>query len=104
MVRLTKFLRNEELDPDNVRIIPSNDHSVKSAVTITHGDFSWGKEDALCLKDINIDVREGQLVAVVGQVGTGKSSLVAAMLGLMERRAGDVTLKVLFSSETFIQI
>ncbi|OQV17405.1 Multidrug resistance-associated protein 1 [Hypsibius exemplaris] len=91
--RLTKFLRNEELDPDNVLVIPSSDQTVTSALSIAHGNFAWGKDEPLCLKDINIDIKEGQLVAVVGQVGTGKSSLVAAMLGLMERRSGDVTQK-----------
>ncbi|OQV17406.1 Multidrug resistance-associated protein 1 [Hypsibius exemplaris] len=91
--RLTKFLRNEELDPDNVSVHPSSDRAVTSAVSIVNGNFAWGKDEPLCLKDINIDVKEGQLMAVVGQVGSGKSSLVAAMLGLMERRSGNVSQK-----------
>ncbi|OQV17409.1 Multidrug resistance-associated protein 1 [Hypsibius exemplaris] len=91
--RLSKFLRNDELDPNNVRIVPSSDRTVTSAVSIERGNFAWGKDDSLCLKDIDIDVKEGQLVAVVGQVGTGKSSLMAAMLGLMEKRSGDVSQK-----------
>ena len=37
---------------------------------------------------------QGQLVAVVGQVGAGKSSLISALLGEMERVEGSVTLKV----------
>lgn len=96
MDRLQKFLRNEELDPDNVRIIDVNDNSTDTAVAVHNGSFSWGKDDPIILKNINLEVKEGQLIAVVGQVGTGKSSLVAAMLGLMERRSGDIALKVSF--------
>jgi ABC-type ATPase with predicted acetyltransferase domain len=33
------------------------------------------------LHDVNVNVQPGQLVAVVGRVGSGKSSLVAALLG-----------------------
>ena len=43
---------------------------------------------------LNIRVKPGQLVAVVGQIGAGKSSLIQALLGEMEKRGGHVTLKV----------
>ncbi|KAG9331798.1 hypothetical protein JZ751_017000 [Albula glossodonta] len=42
---------------------------------------------------LNIRVPRGSLVAVVGQVGSGKSSLLAAMLGEMEKRNGHVTVR-----------
>lgn len=37
------------------------------------------------LHDVNVAVQPGQLVAVVGRVGSGKSSLVAALLGEVRR-------------------
>ena len=36
----------------------------------------------------------GSLVAVVGSVGAGKSSLISAVLGEMEKLHGSVTVKV----------
>ena len=42
---------------------------------------------------INLNVGSGQLVAVVGQVGAGKSSLISAMLGDIEKFRGSVTLQ-----------
>lgn len=36
----------------------------------------------------------GSLVAVVGQVGSGKSSLMSAMIGDMEKVEGQVMVKV----------
>lgn len=43
---------------------------------------------------MNLDITPGQLVAVVGAVGSGKSSLMSAMLGEMENVHGHVTIKV----------
>lgn len=43
---------------------------------------------------VDVTVKEGELVAVVGQVGAGKSSLVSAILGEMKCLQGQVTLKV----------
>lgn len=40
-------------------------------------------------------MEEGSLIAIVGQVGSGKSSLVSAMLGDMEKLEGFVKVQVI---------
>lgn len=47
---------------------------------------------------IELSVPQGSLLAVVGQVGAGKSSLLAAVLGELEATEGCVTMKVNFLS------
>ena len=44
------------------------------------------------LHNISLNVREGQLVIVVGPVGSGKSSLLSALLAEMHTLSGSVTL------------
>ena len=39
-------------------------------------------------------VEEGSLVAVVGAVGSGKSSLLSAILGEMDKSSGSVFVRV----------
>ena len=48
------------------------------------------------IHSINLNIKPGQLVAVVGQVGAGKSSLISALLGEMEKIDGRVMVKVWF--------
>ena len=43
---------------------------------------------------INIEVADCELLAIVGQVGCGKSSLISTMLGETRKLQGQVTLKV----------
>ena len=43
------------------------------------------------LENINLKIPRGSLTAVVGKVGSGKSSLLQALLGEMRRTSGDVT-------------
>lgn len=42
------------------------------------------------LRDLSLSVKKGQLVAVVGSVGSGKSSLLSALLGEMVLSSGEV--------------
>lgn len=43
---------------------------------------------------INLKIKDGELLAVVGQVGAGKSSLMSALLGEMEKLEGHVNVRV----------
>lgn len=56
---------------------------------IENGTFQWDDEGTT-LKNINMRVEKNQLVAVVGSVGSGKSSLLSAYLGEMDRVSGRV--------------
>lgn len=44
----------------------------------------------MILKNINIRLKKGSLSAVVGSVGSGKSSLISAFLGEMDKNSGRV--------------
>jgi len=52
------------------------------AVRVRKGDFSW-RSEAQALKAVDLEVRRGELVFVVGHLGQGKSSLLQALLGEM---------------------
>ena len=55
---------------------------------IENGNFSWGED--LTLKNINMRVKKNTLCAIVGTVGSGKSSVVQAYLGEMDKVSGRV--------------
>jgi ATP-binding cassette subfamily C (CFTR/MRP) protein 1 len=80
--RIDKFLNSEEIDPDNV-----TNHKSENALSIANGTFTWGGEH-VTLKNINLKVKRGNLTAIVGSVGSGKTSLVSALLGEMEKLGG----------------
>ncbi|CAH1990666.1 unnamed protein product [Acanthoscelides obtectus] len=82
--RINKFMNAEELDPDNATHEPNNEEPL----IIENGTFSWGEDPVL--KNINLRFKKNTLTAVVGTVGSGKSSLVSALLGEMDKRSGHV--------------
>lgn len=52
------------------------------------------------LSNINIKIKPGNLVAVVGSVGSGKTSLLSAILGEMYKQSGLVNTTVSYESST----
>ncbi|KAG8992893.1 hypothetical protein FRB94_011203 [Tulasnella sp. JGI-2019a] len=93
--RLAGFLSSAELQPDAVQITDDTDLSPGDTVlSIRQGSFKWlGKTAEPTLEDINMTVRKGELVGVMGRVGAGKSSLLSAVIGEMTKLEGEVSLR-----------
>ena len=52
--------------------------------------FSYPGMDKLVLKDINMDVAEGEFVSILGQSGCGKSTLLRLLAGLEKQTSGEI--------------
>ncbi|KAJ8014351.1 hypothetical protein DPEC_G00039330 [Dallia pectoralis] len=87
--RLEKFLGGDDLDTNIVR----HDPSYNTAISVCNGTFAWEKDVEPVLKNVSLDIKPGKLVAVVGVVGSGKSSLISAMMGEMHSTKGFVNIQ-----------
>ncbi|XP_015211606.1 ATP-binding cassette sub-family C member 3 isoform X2 [Lepisosteus oculatus] len=88
--RIQDFLSHDELDPDNV---DRKNITAGFAVTVVNGKFTWSKQGPATLHNINLMVPQGSLLAVVGHVGCGKTSLISALLGEMEKLEGEISVR-----------
>ena len=59
-------------------------------VVFENVDFRYSEETPLILRDVNLTVHHGDLIAVLGPNGAGKSTLVKHAIGLLKPTAGRV--------------
>ncbi|KAI9003550.1 P-loop containing nucleoside triphosphate hydrolase protein [Gaertneriomyces semiglobifer] len=94
--RLRTFLLNEELDITAVKhqspVLHTNEgHNMPvQRLAIKDASFRWTKNGDNSLHNISLAVQDGMLLAIVGSVGSGKSSLISAFLGEMYKVSGEV--------------
>ncbi|KAF8354986.1 mrp-1 [Pristionchus pacificus] len=84
--RLKAFFADDEIDPNAILKTKKED----IAVELEDASFGWDSTSAEFLKNINLSVKKGELVAIVGKVGSGKSSVLSALLGEMTKKSGKV--------------
>ncbi|XP_078398933.1 ATP-binding cassette sub-family C member 10 isoform X1 [Cetorhinus maximus] len=89
----TYYMAREPNDPDSA--VELHDASFSWIPRETSGDPGNNQnvtmhDGSLELLNLNLMMKQGQLIGVVGKVGCGKSSLLAAILGELNRRDGEV--------------
>jgi ABC-type multidrug transport system fused ATPase/permease subunit len=60
------------------------------SVELSHVSFSYGDERGVALDDVSLTVTRGTSVGIVGATGSGKSTLVDVLLGLLAPDEGRV--------------
>eukprot|EP00981_Chlorochromonas_danica_P011662 scaffold4203_cov166-Ochromonas_danica.AAC.8 len=96
--RITRYLQAQEVK-GYVEKTLSEDDPVDTAVLVEKASFSWTAPQADNqtsespsvgnyrgqLTDIDLNVRKGELIAIIGPTGCGKSTLLQALLGELQR-------------------
>jgi len=100
--RICKFLRSKELQQDAVVRSGYSTSEDVPPVEVKDGHFTWSSGTDPFLSGISLSVPKGDLLAVVGRVGSGKSSLLSGILGEMFKLSGTVELrgKVAYAAQT----
>ncbi|KAJ1998330.1 hypothetical protein GGI04_005049, partial [Coemansia thaxteri] len=96
--RIFDFLTSGEIDFSAIERVSYDRDSSSAAlddvlVSVVGGEFKWLTAEDPTLRGIDIECRRDQLVAVIGRVGAGKSSLASAILGDMVKSAGKVAIR-----------
>ncbi|KAI9294503.1 hypothetical protein K502DRAFT_365790 [Neoconidiobolus thromboides FSU 785] len=93
---LEKYLSRPEVQPlastFTVREESTEDDS-SPLLELDSASFSWSVDAKPVLSDLSLKIHKGQIFAVVGDVGAGKSSILSALMGQMVLKGGDVYLK-----------
>ncbi|XP_032419246.1 multidrug resistance-associated protein 7 [Xiphophorus hellerii] len=100
--RLQRYfkLTNQDLEAYYTQV--SSEDTNQTSILLSQATFSWRLPDggevgetgsgagtgSLLLQNLNLHVTKGSLVVVVGKVGCGKSSLLAAITGELNRISG----------------
>ena len=88
--RVFEILDETEQSPDDLDSAKIDRDSIQGEVNFEHVSFRY-KEDTPLIEDMNIHVKPGQMVAIVGPTGAGKTTMVNLLLRFYELNSGRIT-------------
>ena len=81
----TLLEEEEEAQEGTASIVPEE---MKGNVSFDHVQFGYGED--LLMKDVNFHVKSGQMVAIVGPTGAGKTTLMNLLLRFYDVKGGSI--------------
>ncbi len=64
--------------------------NLRGTIELKNVNFSYKEQKHSTLKDINLNIKEGEKVAILGKIGSGKSTLLKLIVNLYEPTSGSV--------------
>lgn len=86
--RVFNLLDEKEEEPDPKESLEIRDP--KGDIFFDHVDFRYNEDEPL-INDMNLDIRRGETIAIVGPTGAGKTTLVNLLMRFYEIRGGHIT-------------
>jgi ATP-binding cassette subfamily B protein len=90
--RVEAILQTEPKIIDNSESIALPLEQVVGHLKATHLSYGYPGSDRLALSDLNFEIQPGEMVAIVGPVGCGKSTLANALPRLLDLKPGQLWL------------
>ncbi|EXJ89815.1 hypothetical protein A1O3_02882 [Capronia epimyces CBS 606.96] len=91
ITRIRDFVRTTESEHREWEVEPMRSSWPENGeVDFAGFGASYGAESDLVLQDISLQIRPGEKLGVCGRSGSGKSSMLASLLHLLEFRAGSI--------------
>ena len=79
------------LDQNVIREVATNNISkIKGNLILKNVTFGYSRLDNPVLKDFNLEIKQGQKIAIVGSTGSGKSTLSKLISGLYSPWSGEI--------------
>ena len=84
--RITEFLDSEEdvKNPENAIVL----ENVKGKITFKNFSFKYPDSNISSLEGVSFEIQPGEIVGIVGKIGSGKSTLVNTLLRLYNVNEG----------------
>ena len=77
--------------------IQENLFKFDDAIKLNNIKFNYINVQNYALNDISLVIKKGEFIGVVGETGSGKSTLVDMILGLLKPTSGEITIDNIFS-------
>ena len=85
---VTKFMLEASREETAKEYFPRE--NITGSIEFSHVSFSYSNDTQIILNDINVKINAGEKVAVIGKIGSGKTTILKLIMGLYQPNNGSV--------------
>ena len=97
-----RIIELEELEEDKVKNKVDNKELYKNLKSICLKNINFSYKNKKVLENANLKVKKDEIIAIYGESGIGKSTLLKLVLGIIEKDSGDICFEM--SDGTYMDI
>ena len=84
------FLEKDETENEINNLVNKNEVTFENDIVINRVSFSYNYEQKPVIENLNLEINYGNTIGIIGSTGSGKSTLIDLILGLLKPKQGDI--------------
>lgn len=82
------YIKNKQ----TIKLIENNKDllNFESGIKFENIEFSYGGDSNFAVKNLNFDIKKNEKIGIIGETGSGKSTIIDILIGLLEPQSGNV--------------
>jgi len=76
--------------PDHSNLLPESPNPFSRSIQLKNLCFRYSEDSPWVLKNINLEIKKGSVIGIVGATGCGKSTLLDVIMGLLSPTSGEL--------------
>lgn len=85
-----QILNDNNIAKKNIKTISYDKSPIFRSLSFKNASFSYLKGKKQILKNINLKLNKGEMIAIIGESGSGKTTMIDLMLGFIEPDKGNL--------------
>ena len=85
---VTKFMLEASREENAKEYFPRE--NITGSIELSHVTFSYSNDTQIILNDINLKINAGEKVAIIGKIGSGKTTILKLIQGLYQPNNGSI--------------
>ena len=83
-------LNSEEISIETDIKVNNEKLNFKSKIEMQNLSFRYGDEEKKVIKNINLQINKGEILGVIGETGSGKTTFIDLLIGLLDPTEGSI--------------
>jgi ABC-type multidrug transport system fused ATPase/permease subunit len=102
VIEIVTNILNNISDSKNIQLTPTKSLNFNNSIAFRNVSFKYAKNGTYVLRNLNLEIKKGSVIGIKGESGSGKSTFLNLLLGILKPTKGSILIDGIDIQEIYL--